>query len=105
MIYLNSRAFKDDSFAFFHALERATCSVHELVIIAAEKIIADLDTNLTTSEPRYLDLDILNKLLEREYTASENDPDLRHRILNVIDIMLEKELYGTEKILKAHERE
>ena len=103
--YLNSRAFKDDSFAFFHALEQATCKVHELVIIAAEKKIADLDANLTTSEVHYLDLDILNKLLEREYTASENDPDLRHRILDVIDKMLEKELYGTEKILKSHERE
>jgi hypothetical protein len=37
--------------------------------------------------------------------ASEQDPELRRRVLDIIDIMLEKELYGTEKILKAHERE
>jgi hypothetical protein len=103
--YLNSLAFKDDSFAFFHALETATCSVHELVILAAEQIIADFDANLTTIEAHYLDLDMLNKLLEREYTASEPNPDLRHRILDIIDTMLEKEIYGTEKILKSHERE
>lgn len=34
-----------------------------------------------------------------------NAPDLRERLLDVIDVMLENEVYGTDDILKAHERD
>lgn len=101
MAYLDSQAFEHETFAFFHALEKATCSVHELVICAAEKIISDYEAN---NKVEYRHVDFLEDLLKREYASSESNPDLRKRLLDVIDKMLEKELYGTDKILKAHER-
>ena len=75
-----------------------------MVITAAERIVADLEANDTDGDRTGSMLHQLTGLLQREYTASENHPELRRRILNVIDIMLERELYGTEEILKTHER-
>jgi hypothetical protein len=103
--YIASRAFELDSFAFFHALEEAECGVCELVISAAEKLLASSDANNESDGRRQLDLHQLQGLLKREYAASEKNPELRKRLLNVIDVMLQKELYGTEEIVKAHERE
>jgi hypothetical protein len=103
--YIDSRAFDHDAFAFFHALEEATCSVYELVIFAAEKLIANTEANSESGGRRHLDFHQLQGLLKREYTASETNPELRKRLLDVIDMMLQKELYGTEEIVKAHERE
>ena len=103
--YIDSRAFNYDAFAFFHALEEAKCGVCELVISAAEKLLGNCDTNNEADGRRHLDLHQLQSLLKREYTASENNPDLRKRLLDVIDRMLERELYGTEEIVKAHERD
>jgi hypothetical protein len=103
--YVASRAFDYDAFAFFHALEEATCSVHELVISAAEKLIARNESNEKPDGHRHVDLHQLQGLLKREYAASEKEPELRRRLLDVIDKMLERELYGTEEIIKAHERE
>ena len=40
----------------------------------------------------------------RVRSASESDPKLRRRLLNLIDEMLRMELYGVDAILKAHER-
>lgn len=102
--YLASSAIQDDAFAFFHSMEKSTCSIHEYVICAAERIIADID--IDPASRRHIEgLYQLKDLLKREYAASENNPDLRRRILNVIDKMLERELYGIDEILKAHERE
>jgi len=103
--YVDSRALEDDAFAFFHALEEATSSVHAFVIRAAERIIADFDTHAATAGRRSVDLHQLQGLLKREYAASESNPQLRRRLLDVIDMMLERELYGTLEIVKAHERE
>jgi len=103
--YLASRAFDDESFAFFHALKNATCNVQDLVISAAEKIVAGLQTNDKTGRSRDLDLHQLRDLLKQEYAISESDPELRRKLLNVIDVMLEMELYGTDEILKLHARE
>jgi hypothetical protein len=103
--YIESRAFADDAFAFFHALEEATCNVQELVIRAAERLVVNCEPNSESGGRRHLDLHQLQGLLKREYAASEKNPELRKRLLNLIDVMLQKELYGTEEIVKAHERE
>lgn len=103
--YLESRAFEEDtSFAFFHALEGATCEVSALVIEAAEKLIADFQKNGTAGGRRHMDLHQLQDLIKREYAASERDPALRTRLLDVVDLMLSRELYGVDEIIKAHER-
>lgn len=103
--YVASRAFEDDAFGLFDALEKATSSVHELVVFAAERLIAEFEAQEGTAGRRSLDLNQLQGLLKREYGVSENDPELRRRLLDVIDTMLERDLYGTEEIVKAHERE
>lgn len=104
--FLASRSLQlDSSSPFFGALEKATSSVHELVIRAAEKLVAYLETEGTEVSRRTLDLHQLQDLLKREYAATENDPEFRRRLLDLIDTMVERELYGTDRILKAHERE
>lgn len=103
--YIASRVFDDESFAFFHALKRATCSVQELVTSAAERIVATLQANGAVRNGRQLDLHQLQDLLKQEYAISENNAELRRRLLNVIDVMLEMELYGIDEIIKSHERE
>lgn len=103
--YLSSQAFYDESFAFFHALKRATCSIHDLVILAAERLIVDLRIDGKTDDIRHFDLHQLQDLIKQEYAVSESNAELREKLLNVIDTMLERELYGTDEILKAYERE
>jgi hypothetical protein len=103
--YLESRAFEDDaSFAFFHALEKATCNIQELVVRAAEKLMANLQDNGRAGGRRHMELDQLQDLIKREYAASEHDPVLRSRLLDIIDLMLSRELYGVDAIVEAHER-
>jgi hypothetical protein len=75
------------------------------VIRAAERFVVNCEPNSESGGRRHLDLHQLQGLLKREYAASEKNPELRKRLLNVIDVMLQKELYGTEEIVKAHERE
>jgi len=102
--YLHSKSFRiDGSYAFFSALEEATCHTHELVISMAELMVSDLLKNGKIGG-LLRELHHLKDLLKKEYVASENNLDLRKRILDVIDKMLERECYGTEEILKAHER-
>lgn len=102
--YLKSQSFKTDgSYAFFDALEKATCHTHELVISIAELLVSDLSKDGGTGG-LLRDLHHLKDLLKKEYAASENNPELRKRLLDVIDRMLEREFYGTDEILKAHER-
>ncbi len=96
-----------DSRAFFYALKKGECNVHELVIASAERLITIHGRNEPgRAQPRrHRGIDELQDLLKREYAASENDPELRERFLDVIDKMLELGLYGVDEILKAHERE
>lgn len=102
--YIESRAFGGDSFAFFHALKEAICRVDDLVVSATEKLIIDLEVNGNAGGRRSSDLHQLQDIIRREYAASENEPNLRHRLLNLIDKMLAFELYGAEDIIRAHER-
>jgi hypothetical protein len=102
--YLKSQSFKiDGSYAFYNALEKATCHIHELVISMAELLVSDLSNDGRTGG-LLRDLHHLKDLLKKEYAASGSDPELRKRLLDVIDKMLEREFYGTDEILKAHER-
>ncbi|WP_282045874.1 hypothetical protein [Roseibium album] len=102
--HLESKAFEMDSFDFFHALEEAQCNVADLVIAAAEKVIADLRAGGANARRSDMDVHQLQDLVKTEYAASENEPALRKRLLDVIDQMLMLELYGADEIVKAHER-
>ncbi|MFM0126731.1 NACHT domain-containing protein [Paraburkholderia sediminicola] len=102
--YVDSAAFTDDSFVFFHALDKATCAVTELVVIAAERLV-NMVIEGNTANQRATDLHQLRDLLSREYVATEHSPELRKRLLDVLDTMLAHEMYGADDVLKAHERD
>ncbi|MCB1563302.1 MAG: ATP-binding protein [Alphaproteobacteria bacterium] len=103
--YLKSKAFKeDDSSDFLRLLKESSSDVHEYVIEAAEKIISKSKEPIDSRQNRHRDYMYLDDLLEREYAASEDSPDLRDRYLDIIDDMLKLEIYGSEKIVKSHER-
>jgi hypothetical protein len=102
--YLKSRAFNDDSWAFFHAIDEAECKVDDIVIPATERLIADIDRDGNSGSRRAMDLHQLQDIIKNEYASSEADPDLRRRLLDLIDKMLSLEFYGVDTIVKAHER-
>jgi hypothetical protein len=102
--YLDSRAFESESWAFFHALDEAECKVDDIVISATEKLIDDVKRNGTAAGRRSMDLHQLQDTIKDEYASSEGDPKLRRRLLDLIDDMLQLELYGVDTIIKAHER-
>lgn len=102
--YVMSKAFETDSFAFLRALEGAQCNVAGLVVAAAEKVMADLKAGGEEAKRRDMDIHQLKDLIKTEYAASENDPALRKRLLDVIDQMLMLELHGANEITKSHER-
>jgi hypothetical protein len=102
--YVASRAFGDDSWAFFHAVATAECKVDDIVTSATERLIEDIKLNGNAGGRRSTDLHQLQEIIREEYASSETDTDLRHRLLNLIDSMLQLELYGVDSIIQAHER-
>jgi hypothetical protein len=88
----------------FHALDEAECKVDDIVISATEGLIADIKRNGNAAGRRTMDLHRLQDIIKDEYASSESDPNLRRRLLDLIDNMLQLELYGVDKIIKAHER-
>jgi hypothetical protein len=101
---LEMKAFEADSWAFFHAIDESECKVDDIVISATEKLIDDIKRNGNLEGRRSMDLHQLQDIIRDGYTSSEGDPILRRRLLDLIDHMLQLELYGVDTIIKAHER-
>ena len=91
-------------FAFVQALEDATIDVCELVISASEKLVTQLNPKDLGDDQRTWDIGHLQELIKREYPASDANPKLRGRVLDVIDRMLALDFAGTDEILEAHDR-
>lgn len=102
--FVRSPAFKDDSFAFLHSLETATCDVAELVVLAAERVLAALRAGGASARGRDMNLYQLKDLIKTEYAATEREPKLRRRLLDIVDEMLLLDLSGVDEITKSHER-
>ena len=102
--YIESKAFEGEMFAFVRALEKATIDVCELVISASEKLVTQLNPKDLAGDRRTWDIRHLQDLIKREYPASEADPKIRGRLLDVIDRMLARDFAGTDEILEAHDR-
>ena len=102
--YVTSKAFDTDSFAFLRALENAQCNVAGLVVAAAERVLVDLEAGGEEAKRRDMDIHQLRDLIKAEYAASESDPTLRRRLLDVIDQMLMLGLNGMDEVTKSHER-
>ena len=102
--YLLTKAVDGDSWAFFDALGRAECKVDDIVISATEGLLAGIENAGSQVGHHAMDLHQVQDLLKKEYTASEANPDLRRRLLDLIDAMLKMELFGVDTIVTAHER-
>jgi hypothetical protein len=99
--FIQSQAFEESNFSLFHLLKEAHESTTEVVILAAERVL-DLAEQPATERRR--EMHYLDELLLREYSATEDRPELRRRILDIFDRMLALGLYGTDKIIQEHER-
>ncbi|MCI5130385.1 MAG: hypothetical protein D3904_02410, partial [Candidatus Electrothrix sp. EH2] len=102
--FLRSPTFSEHSFSFLHMLEEASCDVLDLVVGAAEQLIAVIEEEGEHDRRVYRDVDYLNDLLKREYVSSEKNADARKRLLDVIDRMLLHNIYGVDRIVTAHDR-
>lgn len=106
--FLQSKAFEENNFSFFHLLKDAHESTTEEVIWAAERMLDLTEQPADTSSPagagRLREMHYLDDLLLREYNATENQPELRTRILDILDRMLILGLYGTDRIIQEYER-
>lgn len=104
--FIQSKAFEENNFSLFHLLKNASESTTEEVILAAERVLNLTEQPTDTSSPagRPREMHYLDDLLLREYNATENQPELRMRILDILDKMLILGLYGTDKIIQEHER-
>ena len=101
--YLSSKAFSGDTFNFLHLLREARSDVSEYVIEAAERILFN-EESVSKEKGNYRSHHYLDELMEKEYTASESNPDLRKRYLDIIDRMLFLGVYGVGKIVDNHDR-
>lgn len=105
LAFIQSTAFEENTFSFFHLLNDAHESVTEEVLFATERLLELAEQQDSSSLfRRYHDMNYLDDLLLKEYTATEHRPALRKQILDIIDRMLVLGLYGTDKIVQEHER-
>jgi hypothetical protein len=102
--FIRSRAFESGSYAFFHALEEAESKVVDLVVQATEILIDDIEKNGNAAGRRSMDLHQIVDIIKNEYTASDSNPVVRGKLLDLIDRMMKMELYGIDAIVNAHER-
>lgn len=102
--YIKSAAFQDESFPFFHALGKATIDVTDLVILAAEELV-NIVVSGAAANRRATDFHQLRELLTNAYATTDFSPEHRKRLLDVLDTMLSREIYGVDDVLKAHERD
>ncbi|MCY4420212.1 MAG: hypothetical protein OXC42_03025 [Gammaproteobacteria bacterium] len=82
--------------ALIRILKEASCDVTEIVIEVGEKLIMQ--------EAGYVFVHELLDILKREYVNTENRSDLRKRILDLIDYMCEKNLYGVDDLMGLDDR-
>ena len=90
---------EDNADEVIRYLENTPHDVTELVLEASEIIVRDCGDSDSSS---YYGID---DLLRQEYRNSENRPDLRKRILDVIDEMAAKNLIGVDKLMGMDDRQ
>jgi hypothetical protein len=101
--FIGSAAYGKHDWALLHALESATTDVTELVIAASERSLQIWEGSSANSA-HLADLHSLMPLLRAAYEGCREEPDLRRRILDTIDRMLELSVHGVDQIISAHER-
>jgi hypothetical protein len=102
--FLKSPAFRDNNFAVLNMLETATCNVLDLIIEAAQQIIKAIEEKGDQYGNHSADFHHLKDALKREYASSEYDAEARKKILDIMDLMLAREIYGVDSIVTTHDR-
>ena len=102
--YVSSQAFGAEAWAFLRLLENGTGNVQDLVVAAAERVVKGLAECGTAHGRHMSELHTLQDLIRRDYAVTENDEPLRKRLLAVIDALLAGGHYGSDAILKDHDR-
>ncbi|MEW6118159.1 MAG: hypothetical protein AB1553_14865 [Nitrospirota bacterium] len=100
--FIQSKAFEEENFSFFFLLKGSHDHVFEEVVLSSERLIELIEGD-NKSGP-FREMHYLEDLIRREYAAVADHPELRRRLLNVIDRMLLLGLYGTDQIIREHER-
>ena len=98
--FLKSPALSGNSYAVLDMLKNATCDVLDLVIAVSERFVRDADQDRRRATDSYH----LESIIKHEYTSSESYPVARKKILDLIDLMMSREMYGVDSIVAAHDR-
>lgn len=102
--FIETPSFLSNSSYLLYSMEGANCNVMDLVIAAAEKLIDSVVVENDQHGGRVSGLYKVQEMLSQEYASSETSPTARTKILNLVDKMLENEIYGAEKITDVNER-
>lgn len=102
--FIETPAFFSNAGPLFYSLDGAGCDVMNLVISAAERLLNSVIEMKDQHSGRATGIYKIQELLAQEYTSSESFPDARKKILDLVDLMLENEIHGTDKITAANDR-
>ena len=102
--FVKTKGFLEKPSSLLYALDQAQCDVLNIVVTAAQKLLKSLVERGDQHGGRGIGLYKLQDLLAREYASSERNPEVRKQILDLIDYMLEQEIYGVDKIIAANDR-
>ena len=102
--YIESPAFGKGSYGFFQILKTATCRVDDLVILVAERLMLTHKQGENENTHHVMEFHQLREILREEYSASDGNPEVRRRFLDLIDEMLLLDIYGANELAGAHER-
>ena len=86
------------AYPFIQALKKTTCDVTELVIETGRNLVNNEKVTGTGFEHE------LRGILKREYVNSENRPELRTKLLNLIDYMIEKNSPSANELMQIGDR-
>ena len=90
---------EDNADEVFRYLEKTSHDVTELVVEASEVVVRDRGDGDSDS---YYGIE---NLLKREYRNTENRPELRKRILDVIDEMAARNFIGIDNLMRLDDRQ
>ena len=68
------------------------------------QILSSMEKDSERSRGFMMDFHIIKDILRQEYVLSERNPKVRKKILDLIDLMLSKEVYGVNDIVSVHDR-
>ena len=96
--FVRSPAFKDAPYPIINVLEKTSHDVTELVVEAGEILVQDRDSHGGTSVYE------IQKILEREYMNSEKRPEIRARVLDLIDFIAAKNFPEAAELMALDDR-